>query len=191
MATRYFTADLHLGHENIIRYCNRPFANVEEMDESLLAKWNEAVKENDVVYILGDLFYRNSVPAEQTLKAMKGKKHLILGNHDKGWVKGVDLSKYFVETSNLLTYKLDGVKYTLCHYPMLSWEGRGNGGYMIHGHVHNNRLEWNNDYLLNAGVDVNNFKPVTLEELVANNAVFRGSADGISEQTALPNCEPE
>jgi calcineurin-like phosphoesterase family protein len=139
----YFTADLHFGHANIIRFCNRPFQSAQEMDETLIANWNAVVKGNDDVYILGDLFYRNVTPAEDTLKRLKGRKHLILGNHDKRLTATVDFTRYFAEVTNLLTYKRDGVKYTLCHYPMLSWDGRGHGGYMIHGHNHNNPLCYN------------------------------------------------
>jgi calcineurin-like phosphoesterase family protein len=172
----YFTADLHLGHANVIRFCNRPFADVEEMDGALIANWNATVNGNDEVYILGDLFYRNVTPAEVTLKRLKGRKHLILGNHDKRWIKTVDLPRYFAEVTNLLTYKRDGVKYTLCHYPMLSWEGRGHGGYMVHGHNHNHPLDYADPHLLNAGVEINGYKPVTLDELVRNNERFK--ADG-------------
>jgi calcineurin-like phosphoesterase family protein len=169
----YFTADLHIGHANIIRFCKRPFQSVDEMDGALIDSWNSVVRGNDDIYILGDLFYRNAVPAEETLRQLKGRKHLILGNHDKRWINTVDLARYFTEVTNLLTYKRDGVKHTLCHYPMLSWEGRDHGGYMIHGHTHNSRLEYTDPYLLNAGVDINGYKPATFDELVKNNEKFR------------------
>ncbi|HBL49503.1 MAG TPA: hypothetical protein DDZ65_04575 [Firmicutes bacterium] len=79
----YFTADQHFGHANIIKHCNRPFDSVEEMDEYLLTQWNNRVGTNDTVYILGDLFFRNAVSADEYLSRMHGKKHLIKGNHDK------------------------------------------------------------------------------------------------------------
>ena len=59
----YFTSDLHLGHRNIIRLCNRPFATIEEMDETLIRNWNAKVTNGDTVYILGDLLFRNEKPA--------------------------------------------------------------------------------------------------------------------------------
>ena len=71
----YFTSDLHLGHRNIIRLCNRPFATIEEMDETLIRNWNAKVTNGDTVYILGDLLFRNEKPAEEYLKQLKGKKH--------------------------------------------------------------------------------------------------------------------
>ena len=63
----YFTSDLHLGHRNIIRLCNRPFATIEEMDETLIRNWNAKVTNGDTVYILGDLLFRNEKPAEEYL----------------------------------------------------------------------------------------------------------------------------
>lgn len=82
----FFTSDLHLGHENCIRLCNRPFSSIEEMDETLIENWNHKVTGKDTVYILGDLIYRSQKPPEEYLRRLRGKKHLILGNHDRGWI---------------------------------------------------------------------------------------------------------
>ena len=79
----YFTIDMHLGHENIIRLCNRPFSNVEEMDQALIDNWNRRVQPQDTIYILGDLMFRNKKPPEEYLRQLNGKKHLIIGNHDR------------------------------------------------------------------------------------------------------------
>ena len=56
----YFTADTHFGHYNVIRFCDRPFASAEEMDEAMIQNWNERVTGNDTVYILGDKFLETS-----------------------------------------------------------------------------------------------------------------------------------
>ena len=77
----HFTSDLHLGHKNIIRLCNRPFSSSEEMDEVLMENWNRKVHRNDTIYILGDLMFRSEKPPEDYLRQLKGKKHLIMGNH--------------------------------------------------------------------------------------------------------------
>ena len=87
IAIIYFTGDQHFGHANIIKHCNRPFDTVSEMDEYLLAEWNNRVTTNDTVYILGDRFFRNAVSASDYLCKLHGKKHLIKGNHDKDWMK--------------------------------------------------------------------------------------------------------
>lgn len=175
----YFTADHHFGHTNIIRHCARPFQSVEEMDRVLIDNWNICVTPQDTVYILGDLFFRNAVSAEEYLQKLNGKKHLIIGNHDKNWMKRIDLNCFF-ESVLHMTEISDGThRITLCHYPMMTWNGVAKGGYMIHGHIHNNT---NSDYfslirsmpnLLNAGVDVNDFKPVNFNQLLKNNEQFK------------------
>ena len=170
----YFTSDLHLGHRNIIRLCNRPFATIEEMDETLIRNWNAKVTNGDTVYILGDLLFRNEKPAEEYLKQLKGKKHLIIGNHDRDWVKKCNLKDFF-ESVNNLHFISDGKRQmTLCHYPMMSWPHMTRC-YMLFGHIHGNTdadywpLIRENDLMLNAGADVNGFAPVTYEEMQENN----------------------
>lgn len=179
----YFTSDLHLGHENIIRFSNRPFSTLDEMNRTLVDNWNSRVTERDDVFVLGDMFYRKKEGVEEILKKLKGRKHLIIGNHDYSWMKSIELRKYFVETETLLVLKEEGRVMTLCHYPIMSWPHMYHGSYCIFGHIHNsanNAYYWplieSNPYLLNAGVDVNNFYPVTFEELKRNNEVFKEKA---------------
>ena len=169
-----FTSDLHFGHRNIIRHCNRPFYYIEEMDEFLIDKWNRKVGKNDTVYILGDLMFRNEKPPEEYLRRLKGKKHLFTGNHDRDWVKKCVLSDWF-ESVNRLDFISDGKRQmALCHFPMMSWPHMTRS-YMVHGHIHNDTtaeywpLIQKNPLMLNAGVDINGFEPVTFEEMVVNN----------------------
>ena len=185
----YFTSDQHFGHFNIIRLCSRPFETVEEMDEALLSKWNAKVKADDTVYILGDLFFR-AAKVEPILKALNGHKHLIVGNHDHTWMKRVEASDYFASVQTLKEVEADGRVLTLCHYPMLSYP-QARRGYMVYGHIHNNVRD---DYwpliarrsrMLNAGVDVNNFEPVTFDELVENNRAFIASHADVAKQNPL------
>jgi calcineurin-like phosphoesterase family protein len=73
---------------------------------------------------------------------------------------------------------------TLCHCPMMSWPGMSKGGYMVYGHIHNNTdadywpLIASRDLMLNAGVDINGFAPVTLSEMIENNRRFKENAHG-------------
>jgi calcineurin-like phosphoesterase family protein len=171
----YFTSDLHLGHANIIRLCNRPFASLEEMDETLIANWNARVTNGDTIYVLGDLMFRVASDPGEYLTRLKGKKHLILGNHDTSWIKKVDLAKNFQSVERLSVISTGKCKVTLCHYPMMSFEG----SYLIYGHIHNNKNDtyWpllrTMEYALNAGVEINGYQPVTFDELVHNNRAFR------------------
>ena len=78
----YFTADIHFYHENIINHTKRPFKNADEMNKKIIANWNNIVKANDEVYILGDVTLKGASNANTVLSQLKGKKYLIKGNHD-------------------------------------------------------------------------------------------------------------
>lgn len=179
----YFIADMHLGHANILKHCNRPFSSVEEMDETLIENWNSRVTDRDDVWIVGDFAFRTRVSAEIYLKNLKGRKHLVKGNHDKTWMKGLDLSRYFGSVNEIAEMKLDGRHIVLCHYPMMCWDKSHYGSYLIFGHIHNDTdlpfwdMIKDNDHMLNAGVDVNGFYPVTFDELVENNRRFRAEKE--------------
>jgi len=177
----FYTSDLHLGHTNVIRHCDRPFSNADEMDAALIKNWNDKIHSYDTVYIVGDFLFRAKRPVEEYLSELKGKKHLIVGNHDKYWMKKTDMDQWFESVSPMLFIFDRNRTATLCHYPMMSWPGLSKGGYMIYGHIHNNTnadywpLIAERDQMLNAGVDINGFSPVTLEELIENNRRFKDS----------------
>jgi len=171
----YYTSDLHLGHANIIKLCERPFYYVQEMDEALINNWNNCVTNRDTVYILGDLMFRVVNP-ENYLLRLKGKKHLIVGNHDPSWMKNVELTKYFDSVERIAVINTGKCKATLCHYPMMSYEG----DYLLYGHIHNHKNDtyWpilkKMENALNVCVEVNGYRPATFDELVENNRIFRG-----------------
>lgn len=167
-----YTADLHIGHTNIIQHCNRPFKNTEEMNGVILENWNKAVHKDDIVYILGDVALSNRFGVEEFLQKAKGRKILIKGNHDE-WVKG-HFRFYFEDVLSYLQIKRNGKIITMCHYPMMSWEGIGKNGVMLYGHIHNNKPRIYLPQMYNVGMDVNNFRPVTLDEAIENNKVYYG-----------------
>ena len=185
-----FTSDLHLGHKNILKLCNRPFSSIEEMDATLIENWNKKVHKNDQVYILGDLMYRNEKPPEEYLRQLNGKKHLITGNHDRAWVKMCDTSQYF-KSVNRLDYISDRKRQmTLCHFPMMSWPHMPRS-YMVFGHIHGTTdadywlLIARNEKMLNAGVDINGYAPVTFDEMVENNAKHKAAYLEMTTQYTL------
>lgn len=203
----YFTADLHLGHENIIHHCSRPFRTVEEMDRALIDAWNKRVGPEDTVYILGDLMFSCKDPAGY-LRQLAGKKHLILGNHDAVWMKRLKKTEpglpeaAFESIQQAAEITVDNCRVTLSHYPMMTWNGFAEGTYLIYGHIHNGTeatywpLLSTMGHALNAGVDVNSFQPVTLEELKANNDAFRRAhqgkkPDSVDEYFALAAQRPD
>ena len=174
----YFTADSHFGHANIIKYCNRPFESVQQMDETMLENWNDRIKANDEVYIVGDLMFFCKDP-QYYLNRLNGRKHLIIGNHDTYWFKKIDPTPYFQSISPLMRISDGSHRIILCHYPLMSWEGIHDHTYLIYGHIHNstNGIYWpllkTYEHALNAGVDINAYQPVTFKELVKNNRRFK------------------
>ena len=135
----YYIADLHFGHENVIRFDGRPFNSVEEMDQTLIVQWNAVVKEEDDVYILGDFCYKSKNSPLWYLKQLKGRKHLIQGNHDNHMLKDEEAVKQFASIDKM-TYVKDG-NYTivLCHFPLAEWNRYWRGSWHIYGHIHNQK----------------------------------------------------
>lgn len=181
----YFTSDLHLGYESVIKISDRPFSSIEEMDEVLIENWNKKVRGNDTVYIVGDLIWKGTDP-EKYLSRLKGRKILIVGNHDSAWMCKTNPENYFYEVNRLMETSLCEHAVTLCHYPMLEWKGSRKIGskklsYLIHGHTHAKIQPvyaplFNMPTALNAGVDINGYEPVTFDELVLNNEEFKRKA---------------
>ena len=188
----YYISDTHFGHANVIRMCDRPYADIKEMNEDFIARWNGRVTNGDTVYIVGDLFFGKITSAEivDILTRLKGKKHLILGNHDDSWMRKlknehIELIKHlngnygFLESINdMLTVNTPFGKAILCHYPLMSFRAK----WQIHGHIHGNTdmnywpLLETMDHSLNASVEINEYRPVTFEELVQNNWSFKESS---------------
>ena len=178
----YYISDTHFGHFNCIRFDNRPFASAEEMDAEIIRRWNEKVSDGDDIYFLGDLTYRSVQPAGWYLAQLKGRKHLIIGNHDRQMLMDPESMRFWQTVDKILTitehYKGNKTKVTLCHYPMVTWPGAGIGGFHVYGHVHCNLPNWLNTAFwppgaLNAGCMIINYAPATLEELIQFNKSFR------------------
>ena len=107
---------------------NRPFRTVGEMDRVLIANFNAVVRKSDTVYILGDLCHHMQVEmCNRVVAKLNGSKILISGNHD---------SSLFTDISDFLTVTLDGVCFSLMHYPLLSWPKKEHGSVQLHGHIH-------------------------------------------------------
>ena len=172
----FYTADLHFHYEPFLP--SRPFGSVEEMDRVLIARWNAAVSEDDTVYVVGDVGYNRGLVPGDALARLRGHKHLIRGNHDTGFENAGELYRYFETVTDFNEIDDGETHILLCHYPMLYHKR----GYMIHGHLHHGR---GRDYellrqlprVLNAGVDVNHFEPVTFEEMEANNLLYKGQSN--------------
>jgi calcineurin-like phosphoesterase family protein len=128
----FFTADLHLGHRNIIGYCNRPFSTGEEMDKEIIWAINKTVGQEDILYILGDFCHKGGNAAYYREQIVCNNVHIILGNHDKPTKFTTGFSS--VSDQKMILYK--NQKIFMCHYPMRSWSGSYRKSWMLYGHVH-------------------------------------------------------
>lgn len=169
----YYIADCHFGDEQVIQFSHRPFDNVSQMDSYMLKHWNRAVKDQDDVYIVGDLVHRASDPGKY-LAQLKGRLHLIIGNHDRCILEEKDLHHYFVDIRDYMVIRDGHHRIVLFHYPMLEWDGYYYGSWHVFGHIHNHpslTQEKIKDLpkALNCGADIVGFCPRTFDELVSIN----------------------
>lgn len=164
----FFTSDTHFFHDNIIRYCKRPFQDAHEMNETLISNWNRVVGPYDVVLHLGDFSSGGHTEWSDMLDRLNGKIHLILGNHDA--VSSVkSCMDRFESVSMQMLVRIDGQKIYLNHYPFLCYGGAYEGVWQLFGHVHTSpyssgkdtpRLNMLFPFQYDVGVDNNDFAPV-------------------------------
>lgn len=162
----YFTADTHAHHTNIIGYCNRPFGTSTVMTNRLVENINNIVKENDTLYHLGDVSFGNTLWVMGFITAINCKNiHLILGNHDKRIRKQKELQNLFSSVNDYKEINLYNNFFILCHYPLLTWNKMRYNSIHLHGHCHGT-LEKTHNRRIDVGVDVWNYKPVSIEEIL-------------------------
>lgn len=179
-SANWFTSDLHLGHERIVELCNRPFNTVEEMNETIIERWNEVVEPLDKVYVLGDVALGKISETLPLCQRLNGTKYLVPGNHDRCWsgnkrVREIDVLRYedagFVILENEVQFK----DWKLCHFPTGGDSHTDDrfpefrpvlraDDWLIHGHVHN--LWKVNGHQINVGVDVWDFTPVSEHAII-------------------------
>jgi calcineurin-like phosphoesterase family protein len=177
-----FTADLHLGHANIISYCSRPFASVDEMNQTLIDNWNAVVGPSDTVWVIGDFAFMRADPKtlRRLFSQLKGSKHLICGNHDGRsvrelpWSSGRDYAEIVVDKTRVV----------LSHYSMRTWNGMRHGAVQLYGHSHG-QLPGTRQ-CLDVGVDCWDFRPVTWPQIVERLATLPAlTFDGDGQQGLL------
>ena len=168
----FFTSDEHYGHANIIKFCNRPFAHVDEMTEKLISNHNARVSKSDLTYHLGDFAWRTLSVQQVTdiMKRLNGKHFLIYGNHDETakavmeqcygapkfeWAKDVALIKPRAQHPSIW----------LSHYAHRVWPNSHKGSWHVYGHTHAVLPDYRRSH--DVGVDMNGYAPVSLDELAA------------------------
>lgn len=168
MAEKFITADLHLGHGAIIKHCNRPFKNYQEMDECLITNWNARVRDGDLVYIVGDAIWaREEYTYRKYMKALNGTKILIKGNHDnKNVLRKV--KDVYAKVTTRERIKCGEHMIVADHFPLYHWDRSHFNAYHVHGHNHGNIKDIydNTGKILDVGVDTNNFYPYHIDEVL-------------------------
>lgn len=159
----WFTSDEHFNHENIIKYCNRPFSSVREMNDTLIARWNDRVNHDDTVYVVGDMFLGKPEDAIDIIKSLKGRKVLILGNHDRS--RRTMLECGFDEVWQRKNIRLMNGKRALLSHKPLPESTLQDFELQVHGHRHSGPIV--SGKRVNVCVDLWGFSPVSEEELCA------------------------
>jgi calcineurin-like phosphoesterase family protein len=163
----YFTSDLHLYHRNILEYDSRPFENIEQHDQQLIANINTKVCENSLLFILGDIcLTKNLTYIDSLLSQVKCDMILISGNHDSHLTYEF-LNKHFLKVFNYFELKVNKKLFVLCHYPIYSWNRSHHGSIHLYGHTHKSSPELSGKSL-NVGVcNSPTYSPFALEEILS------------------------
>jgi calcineurin-like phosphoesterase family protein len=181
----WFTSDLHFGHLNIIRYCDRPWPDVDAMNRGLITRWNDVVDPDDTVWVLGDVAMGRIDDNLALVEQLNGSKLLVAGNHDRCWFghgeRGAEwIDRYrhagfseIVQGQTMLM--VGGVEAAVCHFP---YEGDSQlddrytefrpvdeGRWLLHGHVHTTWAQ--RGRMINVGVDTAGYRPVSEDEIAA------------------------
>lgn len=185
MSKIFYIADTHFGHKDIIAFDNRPFFDVKDMEETIIKNWNSVVGSEDIVYILGDVFWNFDLKKQIELTHKLNGYHIriIAGNHDDG----IDIY------SNYTIVEDEGRHVVLCHYPIMFYKNMTNPNwYHLYGHVHaawdhNMTESWRKQiealyltewkgYNVGCMMPYMDYTPRTLDEIIAGARKMRGLA---------------
>jgi calcineurin-like phosphoesterase family protein len=159
MPNIFFTADTHLGHCNILKYCNRPWQTHEAMNEGIIQRFNEVLRPGDTLYHLGDVCH-TQFPLKNFLDRLPNiQVHIIEGNHDKKKLLAhPKVVWYGIYKKIQLSHGL-----VLFHYPILSWNGRSRGDFHLYGHCHGKTPSLIRS--MDCGIDTNKYYPYHFDEI--------------------------
>ena len=136
MGKVFLTADMHFGHENIIKYENRPFLTAELMDKAIIKNWNKVVAKSDTVFVAGDVSFHGKEKTKEIVTQLNGKKILIKGNHDQrnnNWW----LDAGFAEVSN---YPIIYKEFFVIQHEPPTYYNEATPFFYIYGHVHGSEM---------------------------------------------------
>jgi calcineurin-like phosphoesterase family protein len=165
----FVTSDEHHGHEGIIRLCNRPFANVREMSDSIIDRHNAKVRQasNPLTIHVGDMFWKTLSTEDvcSIMRRMLGRHAYVAGNHEEVFERGDGLKNFFSMWEQRTQFKHNKRFYVLDHYAGRVWNKSHRGSVLLYGHSHGELPELGRSF--DIGVDCHNFEPWTMAELEA------------------------
>ena len=173
MANKFFTADTHFNHVNILELQPRPWETAIEMNQALIDNWNSVVKPGDVVYHLGDFAFPQNILGDEghrlewIIGMLNGQIFLIRGNHDsKNWKKfGSIYERLMVKVEDTMYIKHGSQKIFLSHYSHRVWRASVHGTWHLYGHSHGHLSDHGKSF--DVGVDSWNYTPVSYEQVYA------------------------
>ena len=184
----FFSSDQHFGHRNVVKFCNRPYADEKEMGKALIENWNNVVGPDDIIVTMGDFFWFNdSQSIKRVVNQLNGTIYMVLGNHDKKEsFRRCDpekliildgISHIFLRCEDENRWYEKTFEIVCCHYPLMTWAHRDRGAINLFGHIHSGWMRSCDDYdqmlplwrgqQLDVGVDNQNFTPVVFEDVLA------------------------
>lgn len=175
----FFSSDHHFSHNNIIKYANRPFKNVDEMNEAMIERHNSVVTPQDIVWFIGDFtFERDEERVRRTIRRLNGEINFVKGNHDKPVMPPRVRAEFnqFINSCHHEIYVPDSTlehgrqAITLCHFAMRVWNKSHHGAFHLYGHSHGSLPEDPNSRSFDIGVDEWDFYPVSYEQVKAKMA---------------------
>lgn len=160
MEFQFVIADPHLGHENVVRHCERGFDNVRDWNDFFVSRWNETVPRDATTVVIGDFAWRDHA---KWVQALNGKIILVPGNHDD--MPAHALRQFTRVTQPIWDTRQDNIHITFCHYPMMGWRNKSHGQILLHGHSHGRTIEYDDIRRMDCGVDASpfNFAPFPWE----------------------------
>jgi calcineurin-like phosphoesterase family protein len=165
--SKFYTADPHVGHKNIIKYASRPFQSVKEMNETLIKNWNSVVKTDDETFVVGDYaFCCDITMALDVFYQLNGRKHLIIGNHDQ---LALEMERMkpgtWASISDMREVIDHNQKIVLCHYALRTWLHSYKSVWHLFGHTHGTLPPYGKSF--DIGVDCWNYTPVSFAQIKA------------------------
>lgn len=174
----FITSDHHFGHENIIKFTDRPYSSVEQMDAELIENWNRYIKKDDTVFHLGDFTLGEMDSASKYFSQLNGKIFILAQpwHHDRRWlpkdlrtiIPYTNCTVQFcppmvmLEVSNMVLGSRP-LPITLCHYPLAEWDRKHYGAWHLHGHSHGKYKT--DDFAVDVGVEHMNYYPIRLDNV--------------------------